>query len=59
MRQSNYIHKLLEKGQLNESKYASTPMIIGKMISKHDSDELIDAIQYRIIIGAFHYCILI
>lgn len=46
---------LLDKVQLHQSKHMSTLMLIGKILSKHDRSELVDATQYRTMISALQY----
>lgn len=48
--QKKYIMQLLNKVKLHESKAETTPMIVGKILSKHDSVYLQNATHYSVIV---------
>lgn len=53
--QDKYICELLVKAQMGQPKRLSTPMVVGKQLSKYGNDDFDNVSMYRSIVGALQY----
>jgi hypothetical protein len=53
--QTKYIHEILKKFQMHDSKPVGTPMVIGCKLSKFDDFEEVEKTMYRSMIGILLY----
>ena len=59
LNQHKYVHDLLQSTSMFESKYASTPGMVGQNLSKHDGGHFHDVTLYQSIVGVIQYLTLI
>jgi hypothetical protein len=55
--QAKYIHEMLKKFQMHDSKPVGTPMVIGCKLSKFDDSEEVEQTMYRSMIESLLYAI--
>jgi hypothetical protein len=56
--QSKYISDVLAHAKMFDDKPAKTPLPAGSKLSQHDGDALVNASEYRHLVGALQYCTL-